>query len=47
MKLKCPSCPNDVFTLHAGYSVASGEFSGDDDEGEGHIYSATFVKLHG
>lgn len=23
----------------AGYSVAGGEFSGDDEEGEGHIYS--------
>lgn len=22
-----------------GYSVAAGEFSGDDEEGEGHIYS--------
>lgn len=23
----------------SGYSVAGGEFSGDDEEGEGHIYS--------
>lgn len=25
----------------AGYSVAAGEFSGDDEEGEGHIYIFT------
>ncbi len=30
----------------AGYSVAGGEFSGDDEEGEGHIY-CTVLKIHG
>lgn len=28
-----------VSIFPAGYSVAGGEFSGDDEEGEGHIYS--------
>lgn len=32
------------FFSSAGYSVASGEFSGDEEEGEGHIYSAESPK---
>lgn len=32
----------------AGYSVAGGEFSGDDEEGEGHIYcTVPRAKMHG
>lgn len=28
-----------LFLSPSGYSVAGGEFSGDDEEGEGHIYN--------
>lgn len=45
---RLPSSGQPSLTLNAvsanlclpGYSVAAGEFSGDDEEGEGHIYSA-------
>lgn len=39
MNLRCLALSSSHSASPAGYSVTSGEFSGDAEEGEGHIYS--------